>query len=330
MARLLDRIIGHRATLEPLLQAAKAGRLAPTLLFSGPSGIGKRFAARALAQALVCEKPEEALPCGVCGPCTRVEKGASESTFEYAPETAQLKIEQARDILSRLSLQRVGRARVIVIDQAHAMNPQAANALLKALEEPPEGTYFVLVTPLASAVLPTIRSRSQLVRFRPLSQDEITQILGPEADPWIVKSSRGSLDVAQRFQQNREDFQAVEKALDSFLRSAARTLPIDEIARLKDMLKDRAVQEYALGLLQGHLRDALRQQAGLPSDDSPLSALVPTTAALLPDVLGALADLSIELEQDLGRNVDRALALESFAIEWQKAAQITAYHSAQR
>ncbi|MEK7357797.1 MAG: DNA polymerase III subunit, partial [Bdellovibrionota bacterium] len=216
MARLLDRLQGHGSVLKPLIEAAARERLAPTLIFNGPSGVGKRLAALALAQSLVCEKSRDAA-CGECGGCLRIERGQSESLLVIEPDGAQIKIEQARDVLQFISLRALGRARVIVIDQAHLLGPQAANALLKSLEEPPSGTYFILVTPLASAILPTIRSRSQLVRFAPLDVKSLRAVLGANADEWVLRSARGSVETARRMMEDRAEFHEIETATRAYL-----------------------------------------------------------------------------------------------------------------
>ena len=221
---VLPRLVGHRESLEPLIEAHVKGRLASTLLFAGPTGIGKKLAARTLAQALVCDQPVNGHGCGHCGPCKRVATGQSESVRIIEPDGASIKIEQARDVMQFISLQKLGRARVVIFDQAHLMNPQTANALLKSLEEPPAGTYFILITPLAASILATIRSRAQLVRFRPLSKVDLQQILGPEADSWILNSARGSVEVARQMMESQSEFRELDEALVNFLRASTRGL----------------------------------------------------------------------------------------------------------
>lgn len=323
MARLLDQLVGHRDTLQPLFDAKKSGRLASTLLFAGPSGVGKRLAARALSQALICER-SDGEACGECGSCLRVEKDQSESLLTIAPEGAQIKIEQARDVLQFLSLQKMGKGRVVLIDQAHLLNPQAGNALLKSLEEPPEGTHFILITALPASVLSTIRSRSQFVRFRPLADQELSQILGPEADAWLVAAAHGSVEAARRLQESREEFLELENTMSNYLLEAAQSLPVQTISRLKDLTKDRAAQAFVASLLQGVLRDSMRLQAGVGQQGSErLVNLIEFAAGIEPFCLRTLADQSIEFEHDLARNVDRGLIFENFAIQWRLATQTT-------
>ncbi|HVK60742.1 MAG TPA: AAA family ATPase [Bdellovibrionales bacterium] len=317
MARLIDKLVGHRETLEPLFQAAANDRLASTLIFSGPSGVGKRLAALALAQALVCEK-RDPHGCGECGSCLRIERHggehqSSESLLEVKPEGAQIKIDQARDVLQFLMLRSLGRSRVILIDQAHLLGPQAANALLKSLEEPPPGTHFILITGQAASVLPTIRSRSQMVRFKPLSDEEIKKILGKDADPWVVRSARGSVESARHLLDEREEFESIEEATGSYLSASLSTFPSKEITTLRDLLRERGSHGFISGLIQGVMRDALRIQGGAQPLDSRWPKLLNAIAAFPNERVQELAEKSLEFENDLARNVDRGLLLENFA-----------------
>ncbi len=330
MARLIDKLVGHRDTLEPLLKAHAQTKLASTLLFTGASGIGKRLAAQALAQTLVCEKVEDGgtRACGQCGPCVRVEKEQSESVIFVQPDGASVKIEQARDILQFISLQKIGRARVVIVDQAHLMNPQAANALLKSLEEPPAGTHFILITWNAPAVLPTIRSRSQLVRFRPLAKAELKKILetelGAKADEWLLEGAHGSVETAQRLTESRDDYLELEEATASYLSRGRHQFPGEEINRLRELTKDKSAQAFFSSLVQSVLRDSLRLQAGLEASSTrgePWLSISSAMFGISPRGLSHLAEQALTMENDMARNVDRGLILENFAIEWRKAGQ---------
>ena len=163
MGRILDSLPSHHKTLQPLLEAREQGRLAQTILFVGAPGSDKTPIALGLLQTLVCER--DSLGCGVCGACLRVERRQSESLMLVSPEKNVIRIEKSREIIEWLSWREWSRARAVLIEDAHLLNPASANALLKVLEDPPEKTYFFLTTVGSRSVLPTIRSRSQLVRI---------------------------------------------------------------------------------------------------------------------------------------------------------------------
>lgn len=200
MARLIGSIVGHANEIEQLVMMRTARRWPHALLFAGPSGTGKRKIALAFAQILVCENADrdpEGLACGSCGPCLRIENEQSESLLFLKPDEKaarpSIKVDAVRDLLHSLSLAGIGKARIVLIDNAQAMNPQAGNALLKTLEEPFENVYFILICEDLQQLLPTIRSRVQVVRFHALSLAEIQQVKPGKPD-WAYRSSRGQAD----------------------------------------------------------------------------------------------------------------------------------------
>ena len=195
----LEEIVGQPRATGALAGALHAGRLCPSLIFHGPPGVGKLTAALMLARTLLCRAPDGA-PCGSCGACRRIDARAllhpdvrvifpeKLSDFEKseAPEDgaagldAQViqtetianpvwtvlidRVRQAIGFLQRRPAE--GPRSVLIIDQAHRMPAEAANALLKTLEEPPEHAVLILNTPSYHALLPTLRSRCQAIPFQ--------------------------------------------------------------------------------------------------------------------------------------------------------------------
>jgi DNA polymerase-3 subunit delta' len=176
-------ITGHRPLLELLARAIARGTLPPSLLFAGPSGVGKRLTAVALAQALNCDNPapyaDGVDACGKCKPCTRIAKGMHGDVLIVEPgETGAIKIEQIRDVVDRSGYRPFeGRRRVVIIDDADALVAQAQDAVLKTLEEPPSASVFVLVTDRPDVLMPTVLSRCQRLRFGPLAAADVADVL---------------------------------------------------------------------------------------------------------------------------------------------------------
>lgn len=195
MDRLIESVVGHENQLTQLLQMYESNRLPHAMLFVGPSGVGKKTVALALAQVLVCDSEHK--PCGVCGPCIRMGKQQSESLFLIQPDPEYskpaIKVEDIRTLLEKLSLAGMGHARVVIIEQAHLMNEQASNALLKTLEEPGDNLFFILIANEETLLLSTIRSRTQTVRFMGLRHDQQRR-LKPNHPDWAYRSSRGQMD----------------------------------------------------------------------------------------------------------------------------------------
>src|SRR5882757_3586066 len=172
----LGELAGQNHAVALLLRAVASGRVSHAYLFDGPHGVGKRSAAVGLGMALACLEAPGA-GCGRCDVCRRILAGNHPDVRVFAPATAQFLIEQAQELF----LLAAGRpheapARVLVVDEADRLNPSAANCLLKTLEEPFPGTHLVLVTAAPDRLLPTIRSRTQRVRFVPVSTSVLVQI----------------------------------------------------------------------------------------------------------------------------------------------------------
>jgi DNA polymerase-3 subunit delta' len=176
------RVIGHDEQRRRLAQAWKAGKLAHAYLFVGPNGVGKRTFARQFAQVLLCRNPNvDALePCGECESCKPFEAGNHPDFFEISMESDrnEFRINVIRDFLPQLGLKpALSGERVAVIDDADLFSEEAANALLKTLEEPPPRSRLLLIASRMEGMLPTIRSRCQRIAFTSLSIDEAAEAL---------------------------------------------------------------------------------------------------------------------------------------------------------
>ncbi len=316
-----DDVLGQDTALETLKRALASGRLHHAYRFEGPDGVGKERAAFALAQALVCtEKPEAG--CGACSACRRavsfsreeplvpqhpdvvlVERGLYPASVlgRTTPETTGIGVEQIR----RIVVARAGyppyeaKRLVFIFRAAHELTQSAANALLKTLEEPRQNVHFVLLTDQPRRLLDTIRSRTLPIRFGPLPDTVLTDILARHelvADATSIALAGGSasrlLDACDPEQIAHREFfiGAVLAALRAPDLAAAVQLaaaePLDRAGLSRDL--------RALGLffaLQG------REQA----DKSPEAVLA--SANRYREVLVAL--------EALERNAPPVLALEA-------------------
>ncbi|SCY57780.1 DNA polymerase III subunit delta' [Desulfoluna spongiiphila] len=190
---MLEHFREQEQPLSSLLSMTQHETLPHALLFSGPAGTGKAEAALTLAQSLNCQGPTApseppahpffSLRCGTCRSCRKIEAGIHPDIRVIEPDGAHIKIAQIRDLCNTLLAKPLEAThRVIVIREAGRMNREAANALLKVLEEPPAGTFFVLTTCQPSELLPTVLSRCQLIAFRPLEQETVVRCLMAESD----------------------------------------------------------------------------------------------------------------------------------------------------
>jgi DNA polymerase-3 subunit delta' len=319
VARLLDQVFGHKDVIAKLLGTFASDRPGQTFLFAGPSGVGKKKVALGLAQALLCETSRTA--CGRCGSCLRVAAGAHESLKVIAPSGPQIKIEESREVIEFLSLQGLTTRRVVVIDSAQSLNLQAANALLKILEEPPAETYFFLIAPSAAGVLSTIRSRSRTVQFKPLAPAEISRGSGM-APEWAVRASQGSFEKLAQLQEGPE--QELRGEALSLLQQFLEDKEFLTDNSWRDSFKERARSQRILSYWVSFLRDVLYykedQKKSITNIDQ--TDLLKTLAENDNDTLLVLLEKSLKVETEILQNRDVQLLMEEFWIQRQKDGEL--------
>lgn len=198
------QIIGQDKAKNLLQRAVAQERLSHALLFKGPMGVGKKTLARAFAAALNCQNPAGHEPCGQCPSCRKFTAGSHPDFLVIEPEGAAIKINQVRELKKNLSFPPFeAKIRVALVCEIHTMRREAANSLLKTLEEPPEHTMLILTADEAGIILPTILSRCQTVPFFPLPQPEVAKILAreagitPESAATLAAMAEGSLGRAR-------------------------------------------------------------------------------------------------------------------------------------
>ena len=171
-------VVGQEIVLQALQRAIEREHLPHALLFAGPQGVGKATTALLLAQALNCRTAGPADTCGTCVSCSKIARGIHPDVVWIAPSPRVIKIGQIRELIAAIGYRpHEGRRRIVIVDDAHAMQGPAQNAFLKTLEEPPASTTIVLVTPAPGSLLPTVQSRCQTLRFSPVGQEVVREYL---------------------------------------------------------------------------------------------------------------------------------------------------------
>lgn len=176
--QLFSEVAGQDLIKTVLSRAAAEDRVAPGYLFSGTRGVGKTTLARIFARALNCEHAPCAEPCNTCEQCRRITEGTHPDVVEI-DGASNNKVDDARALRENVGFAPMeGRYKIFIIDEAHMLTPQAFNALLKTLEEPPPHVVFIFATTEIHKFLPTILSRCQVFSFRHLTEETITAHLG--------------------------------------------------------------------------------------------------------------------------------------------------------
>lgn len=209
----LRNIIGQDRALRILLGTLKRNRVPSSVLLSGDSGIGKRLAAINYAKAVNCLEPVDFDCCDKCMSCKKIDSEMYPDISMIVPENDVITIETIRNTQEVISLKPYeGRKKVLIVDDADAMNIYAANAFLKTLEEPPEDSLIILISSNPERLPDTIRSRCVNVRFYPLPVDGCREVVLKNIDIKNIKfvlnlaMGRPGLAVSRDFIKENEWF----------------------------------------------------------------------------------------------------------------------------
>ncbi len=296
-APLFPDIVGQPRATGPLQHAVREGRLFPSLVFHGPPGVGKLSTALALCRGLLCRAVDR--PCGRCRDCRRIdgqalvhpdvrivlpeklsdfEKGvAVEGAAGLDAQGAQAeaianpvwtilidRVRQAIGFVQRGPAE--GRLLVLIVDQAHRMSAESANALLKTLEEPPAHAVIILLTPSLHALLPTIRSRCQAVPFQLVAQRAIVDFLVERrrlgAEEAVLRAGLSGGRIGAALDLDVDEFRARRDELLALLADLVeRGDPGIAVTRAETLARAGKTLDADLEIVMGLVRDAAILQA---------------------------------------------------------------------
>jgi len=302
-----DQIRGQDKPIEILKEYIKQSRLAGSYLFIGEEGVGKRFIAKTLAKALNCEN-ETLDSCDGCAPCLKIEKNQHPDIhFLNNAETSDaIKIEYVRRLEKDIAFRPYeGKKKVFVIDDAHKLTAEAANALLKILEEPPPDSLILLISAKPALLFKTIISRCKILRFYPLKRPRLEEILKEDfridnsMAHFLAYFCEGRLGRALRL-KDTDIFREKNRVIDDFvlsLRRGSDNLSVEN----KDNLRSY------LNILAGWFRDIYFVKIGMPYDQlinldrkDELSKLISHYTFLdLSRILNFISNACLYLEQNI-------------------------------
>jgi DNA polymerase-3 subunit delta' len=251
-------VIGHHRPLQILRRVLETGRVHHAYLFTGMEGIGKRLVALNMAKAFNCaDQAGEA--CDRCRSCQLMTKEVHPDLILIEPTGETIKIEQIRELERSIAFKPYeARWRVVLIDGAERMTREAANALLKTLEEPPAGTMIILVARVVEGLPATVISRCQRIRFSPLSQEEVKKVLHDRlpADAINILAPLAGGSPGRALRMNGEEVtRAKGLLLSAFSPSLNRRLRL-----ARELAHEEGMGEMFLEILGGWLRDLIIYQ----------------------------------------------------------------------
>jgi DNA polymerase-3 subunit delta' len=315
-------IIGHRKLVALLSRSIARQTLPPSLILSGPTGVGKRLAAVTVAQTLNClnqrlaADPDDAIPidaCGSCPACTRIARAVHPDVLTLEPnDKGNIRIDVVREAIDRAGYRPFeGRRRVAIVDPADALEFSAQNALLKMLEEPPSTSSFMLITSLPDLLLPTVRSRCPQLRFAPLSAAEVSAALvkrGHDEHDAQAVAALADGSIGRALEASASDMKDARQVALRVLSHAAAS---DDVRRRMDGAKELvATGSGSAATDRDKLAVHLRALSSLLRDVAALAASADRSAMANPDLAGALERLDA-FRGDRGRQaflaVDKAL-----------------------
>ncbi len=304
------QLLGQGKAKRLLRRSLAAERIPHAYLFKGPEGVGKNLFARGVAAAVNCRDTKSSGACGVCTSCKKFRSMSHPDFLVIKPDKGGIKIDQIRRLARELSYPPYeSPMRVVVIEDVQNMRREAANSLLKTLEEPPENNLLILTAEASQEILPTLISRCQVIPFGPLSIEDTAAILashGIERDNAVLlaRLAEGSPGKALVYQKTA--MIDLWRKIVAFLSNPAVDADgevgvllryAEEMATLKEELP------ALLGLLKIWLRDLLMQE-DRHNFTMPLSPQWPA-----PGLQARMRAIE-RAERELARNCNRNLICE--------------------
>lgn len=275
---------------DSLKRIVASGRIPHAFLFAGPKGTGKTSAARIIAKILNCENPLAGPePCGKCGQCTSISADSNLDVIEM-DAASHRGIDDVRALRDAVKLAPAkAKNKIYIIDEVHMLTTEAANALLKTLEEPPPHVYFVLATTNPEKLLETIRSRATFVSFKKASPDEVIRSLGR-----VVKGEKIKIEIQAQ--------ELIAKAASGSFRDAVkileqlvvekRNLSIESVKELLFQKKAFDVEKFLEHIANKETSTALEEVDSAVNSGVTVSNILTATLERLRE--GMLAQVGIE------------------------------------
>ena len=320
-------IYGHEKQIVILKQALAQHRVGHSYLFSGIDAAGKKTLALEFAKVVNCEKADEIHDsCGKCPACLKINRHNHPDIFFIEAEGQFIRINAIRDIQEQMTFKPMeGRRRVFVIDNADKMNDQAANALLKTLEEPSPANILILVTAKPYTLPSTIISRCRHMRFNPLSIDTVAKFLiermNMEKKKALLLAGLSGGSIGQALELNKDDVIAYRTETLKLLANTKKSEPLSLLTFASFFGQDKRGIKQGFNILKTCFRDALvyketnNDQMLINQDNS--SFIASLALRLSGEQILRNIALVEKAAETIEQNVNKSLTLETMAFKLQ-------------
>lgn len=300
-----EKILGQDKAINILREYIKQSRLQGGYLFSGAQGVGKKLVAKALAKALNCQ--EEGLDsCDKCASCIKIENNQHPDVHLIENCDCEIKIENIRQLQREINLRPYeAKFKVFIVDNAHTLTAEAANALLKILEEPPKSSLIILITDKPALLFKTVVSRCKIIKFLPFPRGYLEGILikdyalDNDTAHFLAYFSEGRIGCALTLKDN-DIIREKNNIID--------TLALSPRINLNSLsVKDRASVHSYINILASWYRDIYLIKAGAPQEElinfdrkvELLKIVHRFSFPELNEIMRSLSDSALYLEQNI-------------------------------
>lgn len=323
-----DGVAGQKIVTDQLIASFKNNRIGHAYMFDGEHGTGKEATALFFAKLLLCENPENFVPCETCNSCRRVSTGNHPNVSIIRPDGQSIKKEQMDELIAEMSKKGYEHGRKIyIVSRADRMNNSSANTLLKYLEEPDGDVTAILLTDSYQSMLPTIRSRCQRISFLPPSREMMISEL---VEKGITASMAATVTVVtanidEAFQLAQDDAFAhmrkiVLKLIEASDRNVHEALMFIQ-SEWSQHIKEKEDTDRGLDLLLYAYRDVVAEKAGL---QSPLTYpdqkefFDGLSRKMTYNQLSAMMEAILQSKRHLHSNMNRTLLMEQLVLNMQE------------